>query len=176
MKKLSSILALIILIIFIITLLFRSFSFQIALISGNYSTNICELRRGFDTNEVEFKIIQTQKDENISLLYMLKNRYGFWSISYKTEIPDAKMLMINWMDFNGAYDDLTNNNNLVAYNYLYYGINAKKRIEIETNQLPNGLACNVQQTGNVYIIHVMSYDSDVMNKFDINQLIKDYID
>ena len=97
-----------------------------------------------------------------ALVYAEKNYWGFW---YIEEIVIAEnegdSVSIYWT--NQAFHKRFDLNSEPIFEWevqrAYCGSNAIKLIEIDPEQLPPNTAINIQQSGNIYRIHTVSYVS-----------------
>jgi hypothetical protein len=175
--KRAYIVSLIILVAAVAYLVISFNSLNIALKSTGYSSgDIMVLERGFNDNGKEFRIIKTSKDDNLALVCIEKNNMGFWTVSFSggTTSPGTHLVSIGWIKSAGIrrYEANDSPSFSSEWHKLYYGDNAIKRINIAPEQLPPGVALNIQQTGSDYIIHLISYESpDVLNQIDMHSLL-----
>lgn len=59
---------------------------------------------------------------------------------------------------------------------LYYGDNAIKLVSIMPEQLPPGVALNIQQTGSDFSIHFISFEKpDVLEQIDVYYLLENQV-
>ena len=55
------------------------------------------------------------------------------------------------------------------WHFAYCGNNAVAKIDLQTGQIPENVTVNIQQAGNTYWIHAISFaDSYVINDFNNN--------
>lgn len=154
-------------------------SLRIAVKSADYDPNdIAVLERGFNNNGKEFRIIKTRKGDNLALVYMEKNNMGFWTVSYTggNTSPGTRLVSIGWFKNAGIrrYEVSENPSFSSEWHILYYGNNAIKPIDITPEQLPRGIAFNIQQAGSDFSIHLISYETpDILNQIDIHSLLID---
>ena len=80
MKKIISVVIVVVLIITIGTVYIIGNSFSIAISRAGYKSHYIVIDADIDDNGDEFKIILANIDENdFILVNMVKNRFGFWS-------------------------------------------------------------------------------------------------
>lgn len=105
---------------------------------------------------------ETMPSGRPALVYAERNYWGFWYIE-DIEIAEDEGDSVSLFWTNSAFGRSFNPND----NYIherevqraYCGSNAIKLIEIKPEQLPPNTAVNIQQAGNVYRIHTVSYVS-----------------
>ncbi|HEX2947857.1 MAG TPA: hypothetical protein VHT96_18110 [Clostridia bacterium] len=152
-------------------------SLSFAIRSAGYNSgNVTILERGFDDNGREFGIIKTDRHGEPALLYMEKNSLEFWKVSYSDGNTSSgkHLVSLGWLKSAGFRRYGTNENPDFSneWHMLYYGNNAAKLIEITPEQLPPGVACNIQQGASDFVIHLISYESpETLNKIDIHSLL-----
>lgn len=96
------------------------------------------------------------------LVYAEKNYWGFWYLEDMVIAEDeGDSVGIYWTNqaFYRRYDPNDDPVFETEVQRAYCGRNAVKLIEIKPEQLPPNTAVNVQQAGNVYRIHTVSYVS-----------------
>lgn len=156
-------------------------SLSIALKSKGYSHEyILVLERGFNDNGNEFRIVKTSKGNDLVLVYVEKNNMGFWTAAFTGGIssPGTNLVSIGWMKNAGirryeADDDPSFSN---EWHKLYYGDNAIKLVSIMPEQLPPGVALNIQQTGSDFSIHFISFEKpDVLEQIDVYYLLENQV-
>lgn len=97
-----------------------------------------------------------------ALVYAEKNFWGFWYIEdivIAEEEGDSVSLYWTNPTFFRRYDPNSEPIFEREVQRAYCGSNAIKLIEIEPEQLPPNTAINIQQAGNIYRIHTVSYVS-----------------
>lgn len=143
---------------------------------ANYEANILE--SGFNDNGNEFNIVILNRFSTVALVYMEKDKRGKWEVSYtggKSSI-DNKFLTIGWMNEAGFkyYKQSDEPIFETEWHVIYYGENAIRSIEIPLSELPPGVAVNVQQSGNTYLIHTVSYiDPEILNQIDMKMILEE---
>ena len=159
-------------------IIIRANSFQISLHrQGLGNQNVDIIDHGFDNNKDEFKVIKTISNDNeIVLALMIKNKMGFWNISsIKASTTDSNLVTIGWVISGGAKRFVYTENAIFEqeWHLVYCGNNAKKLIEFFPGQIPENITVNIQQAGEEYCIHIISFaEPDVLNSFDVITLLK----
>ncbi|ACM61294.1 hypothetical protein B0S90_2552 [Caldicellulosiruptor bescii] len=176
MKKIHLvILAILILVFVFITIIKGSFSITLWR-AGFSSANIQTLARSFDDNGNEIKIIKTNsKRSDIVLVYLVKNKFGFWKVGYFTPSSSNKLAVIGWMRWSAVRRFKADEDHLfeAEYHKIYYGNNAIKRIEFLPGQIPENVAVSIWQAGKEYYIHLICFgtgDASPLNSIDIHSL------
>ena len=162
-------------------MIFSLNSLRIAMLNAGYSPNdIVVLDRGFNDNGKEFLVIKTSKGDNLALVYMEKNNAGLWTVSNNEgdASPGTHLVSIGWINNAGIrryeVDETPSFSN--EWHILYYGNNAIKRIAIAPEQLPSGVAFNIQQAESDFSIHLITYEPpEILNQIDIHSLLVGYI-
>ncbi|KQY84028.1 hypothetical protein ASD24_09540 [Paenibacillus sp. Root52] len=177
MKKIGWIILSLLIIAVITLMIIRANSLKLALSWGGYSTSYSTYHQGYNANQLEYKVIEAGEGDNPILIYLERNRFGFWKILYDSgQTPDAKFAHILWMNSGGFkkfafQDDPTFS---TEWNYLAVGTNAVKQIELSPDWLRPGTAFKIQQTGESYSIYLITFtdpeDGEIM---DIYQLLLD---
>ncbi|WP_028562449.1 hypothetical protein [Paenibacillus pinihumi] len=158
----------------LVFLILRANSLNLALKSGGYSVSYTTFERGFNANDRAYTVIGTTKNEEIKLIYLEKNSLGFWKMWYDSPSIHSKFASTNWTNIAGfrKFDFQDNPQFTFEFHWLYYGINAVKRIELPLEKLPPGTAVNIQQSGDTYSIHLLSYEQpEKWKNIDIYQLL-----
>lgn len=170
-------------IVIIVCSILRMNSFSLALRrAGLNPYDVIPLESDFDANGDEIKIIKSSSDkQEIVLVYMVKNKMGFWSVGYQSpnphpegELDEIQPVYIGWMGPAGTkwYNIGGDTPFEMEYHLLYYGNNAIKLIEFLSGQIPNNVAVNIQQAGNEYSIHLIHFDvPDVFNNINMPSLL-----
>ena len=183
MKKACIIVISILVIGIIVFNIFRMNSLSLALRKAGFNPyDVKHLESDFDANGDEIKIIKTSSNkQEIVLVYMVKNKMGFWSVGYwaPNQHPDGEPqetqpVCISWMKPAGIkwYNIDGNTISEIEWHLLYYGNNAIKLIEFLPGQIPDNVAVNIQQAGNEYSIHLIHFgDPDVFNNIDMHSLL-----
>lgn len=176
-KHIKYLLLILALIISILTYIYLN-NFNLALKSAGYSDyEINILERGFDDNGHEFKIVELSHYTTTVLANMEKNKYSFWKVSYtKKSAIENKFISFGWMKQAGFryFNQEDEFISAIEWHKIYYGENAIKLIEIPYEKLPPGVAVNVQQSGNSYLIHTISYeDPEILNKIDMYSILQE---
>ena len=104
---------------------------------------------------------------------MTKNSSGVWNISnLDVEEPKkSKVVSVGWTQDGGLrrFVDTEDVNFGQEWHFAYCGDNAIQKVELQKGQIPENVTVNIQQAGNLYWIHVISFaDSDVINDFNAN--------
>ncbi len=145
-------------------------------INGLNSRDI--LYSGIDDIGSEYRVIETASNSNnVALAYLSKNKLGIWSLSSSAfyDKSTGQLACIGWMKqagikrFSSADDPILE----IEWHRIYYGENAIKTISFLPGQIPDNIAVNVQQAGNRYSIHLISYESpDKLNSIDMKEILK----
>ncbi|NLG49277.1 MAG: hypothetical protein GX552_04105, partial [Chloroflexi bacterium] len=125
-----------------------------------------------------FRIIKTSQGGNPALVYMEKSGLGLWKIAYDGGewTPDRQLASIVWIQDGGMKRYAVGQDPTFSFEWhtLYYGTNAAGPIAIDAQRLPPGVACNVQQAGTDFSVHLVSYESpETLGAADMYALIKD---
>lgn len=137
-------------------------------ISSYQNPNI--LARGFDNIEREYRVIQVEKDNKSELLYMSKTSLGFWKVQYKGSSigPNNEINVLSWGKILG--EKTYNNNTEFSFesHTIFAGETAIKPIEINSEQISYGVATNIMQYNNDYIIHMIyNGENKSLGDFDL---------
>lgn len=130
-----------------------------------------------DDNQRSQIITSVDNDDNIVLVNAIKNRFGLWKIvDINKESSENGFVSIAWIEDIGirrfSVQDKPYFNE--KWNFLYYGTNAAKLIEIPSDNLPNNSIISVEQAGTNYMIHITICDEDSeINQFDVLGYLKE---
>lgn len=168
-------------VIFLLLFLFiRSQSFSLALFfKGYHKGSIQYFDQTYDANEDEMKVLtSTSNDKNIIILHMTKSKLGFWQERRSIDVkdPSTGISSYQWVHPAGSrrYPFGLNGQFEWETHSLYCGSNAVKLIEFKPGQLPENVTVNVQQAGELYFIHLISYaDLNIINDLDIPNILLD---
>lgn len=177
MKKIHIVILAILILVFVYITITKE-SFSIALWRAGFSSsNIQTLARSFDDNGNEIKVIKTSsKKHDIVLVYLVKNKFGFWKVGYFTTSSSNKLAVIGWMKWSAIRRFKLDEDPLFeAENHrIYYGNNAIKRIEFLPGQIPENVAVSIWQAGKEYYIHLVCFETgkdSPLNSIDIYSLL-----
>ena len=72
---------------------------------------------------------------------------------------NKRFIDLSWVDFAGIrrYSEKENEIREKEWHFVYCGDDAIKAIELHPEQLPENAAVNIQQAGEVYLIHIVIY-------------------
>lgn len=157
-------------------------SLTIALSSSNIeSDNLREVVE-LDTlmGDKYFKVIQsTSKDGALALVQLEKNWLGFWEvIKVNTPKTDAGQTYASTAWVKGAGTQRYTATDVPEFSYewhyVYCGNDAMKWISFAEGTLPDNITVNVQQLGEFYIIHTVSFaDPADLGGFSIPGYLKE---
>lgn len=159
----------------------RGFSEQIALRSAGVDTSqpvrpVVEL--GILVENTQYKVLQaTAKTGEPMLLRLEKNGLGFWNAeSIRTPKEGLSYAEDAWMIGTGTQrytaTDVPKFN--YEWHYVYTGSDAQKLIQIPAEQIPANTTIDIQQLGEFYLIHVVSFaDPEVFQQLHIPTYLKD---
>jgi len=177
MKKIHLVILAILILVFVFITITKG-SFSITLWRAGFSSaNIQTLARSFDDNGNEIKIIKTNSKKNdIVLVYLVKNKFGFWKVGYFTPSSSNKLAVIGWMRWSAVRRFKADEDPLfeAEYHKIYYGNNAIKRIEFLPGQIPENVAVSIWQAGKEYYIHLICFgtgDASPLNSINIHSLL-----
>lgn len=177
----------------LIILVILNFSFVcFALLYAN-SLSLALLAAGLradDLHEVEgptrraddrvFCVVQTSTEEDEPALALLvRNRIGFWTVENVETISSGgpfQWVSTTWiLDAGGwQFDSVDGGKNHWEWHFAYYGVNAVALLELLPGQIPENVTVNIQQQGNRYWIHVISFEESGENaSFDIISLLEE---
>ena len=146
--------------------------------------------RADDLHEVEeptrraddrvFCVVQTATtDEEPALALLVRNKIGFWTVENtriaNSDAPDQWVSMAWVLDAGGwQFDSADGGKNHWEWHFAYYGVNAVALVELLPGQIPENVTVNIQQQGNRYWIHVISFEESGENaSFDIISLLEE---
>jgi hypothetical protein len=146
--------------------------------------------RADDLHEVEeptrraddrvFCVVQTATtDEEPALALLVRNKIGFWTVENtciaNSDAPDQWVSMAWVLDAGGwRFDSADEGRNHWEWHCAYYGVNAVALVELLPGQIPENVTVNIQQQGNRYWIHVISFEESGENaSFDIISLLEE---
>jgi len=183
MKKVYIIVIFILVTGIIVFNIFRINSFSLAIKKAGFNPyDVIPLESDFDANGNEIKIIKTSSNkQEMALVYMVKNKMGFWSVGYWSphqhpngESQETQPVCISWMKPAGIkwYGTDENITSAFEWHLLYYGNNAIKLIEFPPGQIPENVAVDIQQAHNEYIIHLIHFGApDVLNNINMRSIL-----
>ena len=156
---------LILLIFLVLWWIFASVSDSIAISLAGGRTNascVQTITHAWDDVNGEYKVIRTETNDEGSrpmLLHLKKNALGFWAAErVKAAAPDDLWAGIGWFEDAEGYVGVSD-----AVHIVYAGNNAVKKIEFDESELPRGVAVNVSQSDNSYVVHLVSYDTELLD-------------
>lgn len=145
--------------------IFASVSDSIAVsLAGGRATSsyVTTITHAWDDVNGEYKVIRTETNDEgsrLMLLYLKKNALGFWvADNVETAAPDDLWVSIGWFEDAEGYVGVSD-----AVHIVYAGNNAVKKIEFDESELPRGVAVNVSQFDNSYVVHLVSYDTELLD-------------
>jgi len=163
-------------IIFILFIVINLNNYNLFLTLAGYQ-NATTIARGFDNSEREYRIIQVQKEGKSELLYLSKTSLGFWKAQYKGYTIGTKneMNVLSWGKIVGEKTYNSSTDFSFESHIVYTGENAIKPIEISTKDLQQGIAININQYNNSYVIHLYYFgDNELIENFDLyNYLLQE---
>lgn len=181
MKKKKFLFLSVFLSIILIVFLIRAFSFELALWRSGLSTfGYNTIVHSFNNmNNCEYKVISTSTDKSdIVLVHLQKNKLGFWKVREKKEyIGDDDLVRADWMLSGGSkgYDYRLGSDLEHEIHIVYCGKNAIRLIEFLPGQLPENTTANIQQAGDEFQIHLISFVSDFVeiSNFDVKKVLEE---
>lgn len=152
--------------------------FQIALLLGGYHANdVVVLDHGFDSADHEFKVIKTSsRMDNVVLVLMRKSSMGVWSISDVGVHGKNGVASIAWFGDEGAkrFSQAAELQFFRETHAIFYGANATKLINFSPDVLPENVTLSVDQTGEVFCIHVTTRDQpEQIGKLDVEGVLEE---
>ena len=132
------------------------------------------------TGEKDFKVLQsTTKDGELALVQLERNWLGFWEvINVNTPKNDAGQTYVSTAWVKGAgtqrYTATDIPEFVYEWHHVYCGNDALKRIHFSEGSLPQNITVNIQQIGEFYIIHTISFaDPSELGSFSIPTYLKE---
>lgn len=164
-KKVSIIVGVVLVLLLVLWWIFASVSDSIAVsLAGGRATSsyVTTITHAWDDINGEYKVIRTETNDEgsrLMLLYLKKNALGFWvADNVETAAPDDLWVSIGWFEDAEGYVGVSD-----AVHIVYAGNNAVKKIEFDESELPRGVAVNVSQSDNSYVVHLVSYDTELLD-------------
>ena len=157
-------------------------SFTIALNCSNIeSANLREIvELDTLTDDKPFKVIQsTTKSGELALVQLEKNWLGFWEVTkVNTPKTDAGQSYTSTAWVKGAGTQRYTATDIPKFvnewHYVYCGNDALKWIQFPEGSLPQNITVNIQQIGEFYIIHTISFaDPADLGGFSIPGYLKE---
>lgn len=145
-------------------------SFEIALSLSGLSAEYAYSDSGIDVNGRQLKIISGYSDDEPIWAYMQKNALGLWSVVY------AAKESIGWMKPAWIRRFSVTDNPVFEFesHIYYYGNDAIKLIDSSKLDLPQNAAVNVQQAGEKYWVHIVTFvGDDASFSVNVHQLLSD---
>ena len=109
----------------------------------------------------QFSFFQTTTNKGEPVLVQAeRTKLGFWKIVKEERLSENKHFIdLSWVDFAGTrrYTEKENAIREKEWHFVYCGDDAIKAIELYPEQLPENAAVNIQQAGEVYLIHIVVY-------------------
>jgi len=117
------------------------------------------------------------KNDGGRILFLRRNRLGFWFRSERVHLSETDGLIHGWVDVQGiSYFDLVRDIEFNhTYNLFYYNTNATSKIRISAQSLPPGVALNSWQNGRNYWLHFVWYQEDAFGEMVIGDLISNLL-
>lgn len=170
--------AAIVLLVLIIYCIVAHNSLNIALKRAGYQTDgirrVVELEK--DSTGCLFSVFQVYSDDGkIALIYAKRDSLGFWHLSgiddYKEEKGYASLV---WSKGAGIRRFSFTDNPVFEWewHFVYCGNNAIKEIVIEPDQIPENCAVNIQQAGEFYLIHIVTF-AENPESIEIGEILTD---
>jgi len=160
----------------------RANSLALTLKLDGYSTSYALYERSFNANDREYRVIGTEKDGELTLLYLERSALGLWSIWYEGQsIGQSGWSRIDWTNTAGfrRFDSNAKPQFDFEYHQLYVGTNATRLIELEPTQLPPGISVRIQQSGKDFSIHLITFGdagATSLQRLDMLRLLRDNAD
>lgn len=162
-------------------LIWRANSLRLALsgagLCADAITEIVELDA--DSNGEVFQILKTTSETGeIALVRVVKNTLGFWRVETINTIRREEQMdyvSIAWVKGAGArrFTHLENAEFENEWHYVYCGEDAVKKIEFAAGELPHNVTVNIQQAGEFYLIHMITFaDPEELGGFNIRTLLE----
>lgn len=171
MKRFAIIILVILCVLLVSFFFLRSNSEHLALRYAEIDTNerIYEISLDVDHGKM-FKILQcTTIDGKMAILRLEKNGLGFWQVNDVAK--GINRVKYFWDTFAGSAYYVRQDDREPEISYscewhaVFCGTNAMKWIEIPDELVPANTTVNVQQIGDCYIVHVVSYSEKSTSAF-----------
>ena len=177
-RKASIIAGIVLVLLLVLWWIFASVSDSIAiLLAGGRTNSSCvqTITHAWDDVNGEYKVIRTETNDEGGrpmLLHLKKNALGFWAAErVKAAAPDDLWAGIGWFEDADGYVGVSD-----AVHIVYAGNNAVKKIEFDESELPRGVAVNVSQADNSYVVHLVSYDTTLISNVSVENLLAGMIE
>ena len=164
-KKVLVIAGVVLVFLLVLWWIFASVSDSIAISLAGGRTNascVQTITHAWDDVNGEYKVIRTETNDEGSrpmLLHLKKNALGFWAAErVKAAAPEDLWAGIGWFEDADGYVGVSD-----AVHIVYGGNNADKKIEFDESELPRGVGVNVSQFDNSYVVHLVSYDTELLD-------------
>lgn len=145
---------------------FRQFSFSIALLRAGLDHQAISFveQIDVDANGKRFSVLQTTTHTGtLALVRMTENAFGFWSVS-DVEIAenDVGYTSIAWVKGAGVrrYEFQENPVFEQEWHIALCGNDAQKAIALQPEHIPENCTVNVQQAGEAYMIHLITFSQN----------------
>lgn len=164
-KRFLSIFITLIIVVICIFLLLQSFSFQLALGIKGYETETAVFFHGFDSQQREYQVIQTENREGSPCILLLtKNSLGFWQITpiQMDKNEASEIISCQWEGKTKVrrFSPYENGVFETEFHQVYYGSNALSKVYFLPGQLPADAAVSIQQNGREFWIHTIAFHPD----------------
>ena len=127
-----------------------------------------------DSKDRVFQVVQTTtKAGDMALVRLVKSSFGFWMVDQVNTTEQTEpydWVSIAWVLGAGIkrYTAGGDDHSELEWHMIYYGTNAIKEIKFNPSQIPENVAINIQQVGNEYWIHLISFENSGKNiSFDL---------
>ena len=116
-----------------------------------------------DPNGDRISIIHTYLNSGqVALVRVRQNALGFWVVEEVSTCTDGvTMARLRWQKSAGIsrFTPSAAGSFETEYHFVYAGNNAKNLISMYPSMLPENCTANVQQSGSLYVIHIICFDT-----------------
>ena len=165
LHKIVNIVIVILLIVIAIYCLLMHNSFSLALNHAGLSSRHVRYIEDIDvkSNGDHISVVQTYTDSGkVALASLRKNALGFWVVErVSTCTNEDTMAEMHWGKSAGIsrFDPGSAGSFEDELHYVFAGNNAKTWIKMYPSMLPINCTANVQQSGSLYVIHIICFST-----------------
>ena len=156
---------------------FLNNSLKLSLVCNKFEMPVI-IYSGIDNGGSEYRIIMNDDTKELKIGHFKKNKAGVWRcVVVKDEInPETSMINYGWIGKLTWKRGTSKDENITEMesHSVYCGNNAQKGITIPFDEIPDGVAVNISQMEEKYMIHFVTYNEDgsVLNGLNIYEILK----
>lgn len=133
---------------------------------------------GINSNGNQYRVLADYNDGMAEVAYLERNRFGIWQVEKTNELVKTASAGIEFAWSNvaggGYYGKSASYEHEFENHFFYCSDNAIKGIEFEEGDLPHNVTVSIYQTGNVYMLHFITFENgEIFNNLDCYSILKE---